>query len=101
LVRSTRKVTWTKKATREFNAAIEYIRQDSQQNADKVKEQILNKVNQLSDDKIVHRKDPYKKDDDGNFLYFEILKYRIVYYMGSGEVFIIRVRHTGMEPKFY
>ena len=96
-----RKVTWTKRATRQFNAAIEYIRQDSEQNADKVKEKILDKINDLADDKAVHRKDLYKKNNDGNYLYFEILKYRIVYYAVPKEVFIIRVWHTGMEPKKY
>jgi len=52
-----RKVTWTKKATRQFNAAIEYIRRDSEQNADKVKKKILDKIQQLSNETVVHRKD--------------------------------------------
>lgn len=96
-----RKVTWTKRATLQFNAAIKYIRRDSEQNADNVKEKILVKINELSDDKVVYRKDPYKKNNDGNYLYFEILKYRIVYYAEPKEVFIIRIRHTSMEPKQY
>ena len=98
---SKRKITWTKRATRQLNAAIEYIRQDSDQNADKVKAGILDKVSQLADDKKVHRKDPYKNNNDGNYLYFEILKYRVVYYAEPKEVFIIRIRHTRMEPKKY
>jgi plasmid stabilization system protein ParE len=96
-----RKVTWTKRATRQLNAAIKYIRQDSDQNADTVKEKILEKVNELANDKVVHRKDPYKKNNDGNYLYFELLKYRVVYYADPKEIFIIRVRHTSMEPKKY
>jgi hypothetical protein len=56
-----REVTWGKRAAREFNAAIKYIRKDSEQNADKVKEVMLNKINALADDRVVHRKDPYKK----------------------------------------
>jgi plasmid stabilization system protein ParE len=96
-----RKITWTKRATHQFNAAIEYIRKDSGQNADKVKEKILDKINELADGKAVHRIDPYKKNNDGNYLYFEILKYRIVYYAESQEVFIMRVRHTSMNPKQY
>lgn len=96
-----RKVTWTKRATRQFNAIIEYIRKDSDQNADKVKEKMLTAIYKLADEKTVHRKDPYKKNNDGNYLYFEILKYRIVYYAEPKEVFIIRVRHTSMEPKPY
>ena len=96
-----RKVTWTKKATRQFNNAIEYIRQQSEQNAEKVKEKILEKVNQLSDDKVVHRRDPYKENNDGTFLYFEVLKHRIVYHVRPDEVIIIRVQHTSMDPKPY
>jgi plasmid stabilization system protein ParE len=78
-----------------------YIRVDSYQNADTVKQRLLNKINELAKYKTVHRKDSYKKNNDGNFLYFEILKYRVVYYAQPNEVFIIRVRHTSMEPKKY
>ena len=51
-----RKITWAKRASRQFNAAIEYIRQDSGQNADKIKEKLLSKINELADDKMVHRR---------------------------------------------
>ena len=95
-----RKVTWTKTAIYQFDKIIEYIRQDSEQNADKIKEKILDRIDRLSDDRIVHRIDPYKKNNDGNYLYFEILKYRIVYYRAQKR-FIIRMRHTSMEPKQY
>ena len=96
-----RRVTWTKHAFRQFNAAIKFIRKDSEQNADKVKEILLDKINGLSDGRIVHRQDPYKKNNDGNFLYFESLHYRIVYYRAAHEIFIVRIRHTSMEPKKY
>jgi plasmid stabilization system protein ParE len=96
-----RKVTWTKRASRQFNAAIKNIRKDSEQNADKVKERVLKKIGKLSTAIAVHRKDIYKRNNDGNYLYFEILKHRIVYYSQHNEVFIIRVRHTGKEPKPY
>ena len=96
-----RKVTWGKRAARDFNAAIKYIRKDSEQNADNVKEIMLNKINGLADNRVVHRRDPYKKNNDGKFLYFEILRYRIVYYAAPDEVIIIRIRHTKREPKKY
>jgi len=96
-----RKVTWTKSATNQFEKIIDYIRQDSEQNADKVKEKILEKINQLSDDRVMHRKDPYKKNNVGKYLFFEVLKYRIVYYNAPKEIFIFRIRHISMEPKQY
>ncbi|WP_366914014.1 type II toxin-antitoxin system RelE/ParE family toxin [Niabella sp.] len=96
-----RQITWTKNAARQFESAIKYIRNDSHQHAESVKTRILEKVHQLSDATLVHRKDPFKKNNDGSFRYFEILKYRIVYYIKQNEVFIIRLRHTSMEPKKY
>ena len=98
---SKRKITWTKQATRQLNAAIDYTRKYSEQNADKAREKLLEKINELAINKVVHRKDPYKKNNDGNYLYFELLKYRVVYYTKPKEVFIIRIRHTSMEPKKY
>lgn len=96
-----RKITWTKLAINQFNSAIKYIRKDSEQNADKVKAKILAKISELSTGRLVHRKDPYKKNNEGEYLYFEFLKHRIVYYVTAEEVFIIRIRHTKMEPKQY
>jgi len=96
-----RKITWTKQATKQLSEAIKFIRKDSDQNAEKVKTAILGKVVELEDDRLVHRQDPYKKNNDGNFRYFEVLRYRIVYYSKPSEVFIIRIRHTSMEPKRY
>lgn len=96
-----RKVIWTYRATIQLNAAVEYIRKYSPQNSDKIKQKILEKVNELSNPEVVHRKDPLKKNNDGNYLYFEILKYRIVYYVQPNEVFIIRIRHASMEPEYY
>ena len=48
-----RKVTRGKLAAREFNAAIKYIRKDSEQNADSVKKNILTKINSLADNRVV------------------------------------------------
>ncbi len=96
-----RKIIWTKQATKQFKAAIEFIRKESEQNAEKVKATILNKIILLEDNRMVHRQDPYKKNNDGNYLYIEVVRYRIVYYATPKEVFIIRLRHTSMEPKKY
>jgi plasmid stabilization system protein ParE len=96
-----RKVTWTKRSIRQFNTAIEFIRKDSDQRADQVKAKILEKILQLSDVRIVHRLDPYKKNNDGTYLYFEVLRYRIVYHVKEDEAVIIRIRHTSMEPRKY
>lgn len=96
-----RTIRWTTTAIRQFNAAIEYIRRDSVQNAEKVRLLILAKVDPLRKGRQVHRQDPYKKNNDGSFLYFEIVHYRIVYHVTESEIVIVRLRHTSREPISY
>jgi len=100
-VRQERKITWAPRAIKQFNAAIEYIRQDSFQNADSVKEKILSKIAQLSGTNITHRADPYKNNNDGHYRYFELLNYRISYYESEQEIIIVRLRHVSMKPLNY
>ncbi|MCD6011972.1 MAG: plasmid stabilization protein [Flavipsychrobacter sp.] len=63
------KITWASRALKQFNDAISYIREDSDQNADSVKEKILSKIGSLAEAPVVHRKDEYKRNNDGRFHY--------------------------------
>jgi len=42
-----RKITWSKSALKQFEAAINYIAEDSIQNAEKVRKEILEKIERL------------------------------------------------------
>lgn len=44
MVTPVKKITWTKQAILQFKKSIEYIREDSPQNAEKVKHTILQKL---------------------------------------------------------
>ena len=96
-----RTINWAPRAIKQFNLAIAYIREDSVQNAELVKEKILSEIGKLTDTKVTHRTDPYKKNNDGHFHYFELLNYRISYHENKNEVFIVRVRHVSMKPLNY
>jgi len=96
-----RKITWTKSAILQLRKSIEYIRLDSPQNAEKVKQTILQKTKDLSTTIIRHRLDKYKKNNDGHFLYFEILRHRVSFYVAENEIVIVRIRHTKMSPRRY
>jgi plasmid stabilization system protein ParE len=100
-VKKASKITWSPRTLKQFSAAIEYIRQDSLQNADSVKGKILAKIARLSDIDITHRIDPYKNNNDGHFHYFELLSYRITYYENEHEIVIVRHRHVSMKPLKY
>ena len=101
MVKKEREISWAPKAIKQFNTAIEYIRQDSDQNADSVKEKILAKINKLSDETVTHRADEYKNNNDGRFRYFELLNYRVSYYVNADEVSIVRLRHVSKKPLYY
>ena len=96
-----RRVIWSKTALNQFAKAIEFIREDSPQNADSVKERILAAVATLENTTVEHRKDPYRLSNDGSFYYFELLKYRISYRLTENTVLIVRLRHTSIKPKNY
>ena len=96
-----RKISWDTQALQQFNAAIKYIARDSLQGAEKVRKDILKKVDRLQRHPTLHNPDKYKKNNDGNFRAFELYHYRVSYYVSSIEIRILRVRHTGMEPKEY
>ena len=85
----------------QFNNSIDFIRKDSEQNAEAVKKKVLEKIATLSDDFMVHRLDPLKKNNDGHFHYFEIMRHRISYYAMGNKVIIVRVRHTSQNPRKY
>jgi plasmid stabilization system protein ParE len=96
-----RKISWDTQALQQFNAAIKYIARDSLQGAEKVRKDILKKVDRLQTHPTLYNPDKYKKNNDGNFRAFELHHYRVSYYVSSIEIRILRVRHTSMEPKEY
>lgn len=96
-----RKVSWDRQAAMYFSRAIGYIRKKSPQNADKVKQEILKKIRELSVSPEIHPADKYKQNNDGSYRCFELHRYRISYLVKEQEIIIARVRHTGQEPQQY
>jgi plasmid stabilization system protein ParE len=94
-------ISWSVKALRQFEEAIEYIMQDSVQNAEKVRLEILRKIDSLPHYPEIYPPDKYKIRNDGTYRALELHRYRITYRIGSNEIRIIRVRHTSMEPVTY
>lgn len=75
--------------------------QDSYQQAEKVKLDILASTRKLATQPEIHPPDKYRKNNDGSFRAYELYHYRIAYRVTEKEVIIVRVRHTGMEPLNY
>lgn len=96
-----RKIKWDKNAAIQFRKAIAYIREDSPQNADKVKHEILSKIEDLLPAPEKHTPDKYKISNNGNYRAFELHHYRVSYLVKDEEIIIARIRHTSMKPKNY
>ena len=96
-----RKIKWDKPALIYFSETIRYIRKDSEQNAKKVKEEILAKSSELSVRPEIHAPDKYKQNNTGHYRAFELHRYRIAYLVKDEEIIIARIRHTSQEPQPY
>lgn len=96
-----RKITWSKIALKQFEAVINYISEDSIQNAEKVRKEILEKIQNITANPEIYYTDKYKKNNDGSYRAFELHRYRIAYRITEKEIRILRIRHTSREPKDY
>jgi len=96
-----RKIVWDKQALNYFRESIQYIRQDSPQNADKVKKEVLEKINELSGRPEIHNLDKYKLNNNGNYRAFELHRFRVTYLVKENEIIITRIRNTNQEPLDY
>src|SRR5207249_6317477 len=92
-----RKINWDSAALKQFNKAIAYIAEQSLQNAEKIRAEVIQKVESLIKYPEANPLDKYKIDNDGNSRAFEIHHLRIAYFISPSEIRIIRVRSTYQE----
>ncbi len=94
-------IKWNKKAVKQFDDLIKYIEQDSPMGAEKVKKEILLKIDSLLRHPEKCNPDKFKLNNDGTFRAFELYSYRISYRFILNDIRIIRIRHTKMNPLRY
>jgi len=94
-------VVWSLQARNELKKVFERISLDSLQNAEKVRDTIIDLTLSLS----LHPKkfplDKYKLNNDGSWRAFEKYNLRVSYRLMTNEVRIVRLRHTKQNPKTY
>ena len=72
-------IIWNKMATIYFKKAYERIKEDSYNNAEKVKNGIVKVIDSLIDRPEKYSPDKFKKDNPGNYRAFEKYSYRVAY----------------------
>ena len=98
MVNSNKKIRWDEAARNSFRVAISFIRKDSVKNAEKVKKDLLMKINSLKDHPEKHPLDKFMKDDKGIFRAFELHHYRVRYAITDSYIVVIQIPHTRMQP---
>ena len=98
MVKALKKIKWDKIASDGLRAAVNYIRQDSIKNSEKVRKDLLAKISSLKDQPEKYPLDKYKKLDDAIYRAFEVHHYRVSYTVTNEEIIITQIRHTSMEP---
>lgn len=94
-------VVINEKAKVQLKKLYEYIQKDSYQNAEKVRNKIVESIIALSVKWEHHPPDKYRKIRDMNYRAYEILKYRITYHFIDDKILVTRIRHTKMNPVKY
>lgn len=101
MVKKNIKVIWDETARTQLKDAIEYIKQDSLQNAQNVKKDIIAASRSLSTYPEKHPLDKYKMSNDGTYRAFEKYHLRISYRVLAEDVRILRLRNTKQKPIMY
>ena len=94
-------IKWDKQAWIQLDSAYEHIKEDSEQNAEKVRADIISKIKEIPNHTSKYRADKYKNNNDGSYKYFEIYHYRIAFRVTEKIVKIMRIRSTHQEPLAY
>ncbi len=78
MVSSGKKIRWDEAAKESLKSAISFIRKDSVKNAEKVKKDLLRKINSLKDHPEKYPLDKFMKDSEGIFRAVELHHYRVI-----------------------
>lgn len=93
---------WSKRAKAELQKAFFYIALDSLQNAERVRDEIIDITIDLVNHPEKYPADKFKQHNDGTWRAFEAHHYRISYrIMPDDTIRIVRLRHTSRSPLEY
>ena len=79
MVKMAYKVIWSNNAKQQLKDIYAFIKKDSQQGADLVKNKILESTKILSAGSFIYETDSLKNNNNGNYRAYTIYSYRITY----------------------
>lgn len=94
-------MVWNKSAESSLKRIYQYIKEDSPQSAEKVRDEIFAIARQLADHPEKYALDKFKEQNQGDHRAFEKHSCRVAYRVTEKQIRILRVRHVKQEPKIY
>lgn len=85
----------------ELRKAYRYILLESLQNAEMVRDEIIDASIELPRHPEKYPLDKFKKNNDGSWRAFEKHHYRVSYRITPDAIRIVRLRHTSRSPLFF
>lgn len=76
-------IIWSRLASNQLQAAYNYIKQTSLQNAEMVRDEIIDKTMALARNSEIYPLDKYKTLNNGTYRAFELHRYRVSYRKNS------------------
>jgi addiction module RelE/StbE family toxin len=101
MVKKVYEVVWSDLAKQQLKEIYFFIKKDSPQAANLVRDKILESTKVLSIGSVIYEADSLKSNNQGNYRAYTIYSYRITYKIEKSSVLILRVRHTSREPLEY
>lgn len=94
-------IHWDNPAKVAFKRQIRHIAEDSIQNAEQVRQDIISIIDKIPGNPEKFPPDKFKITNDGSFRAFEKHSLRIAYCISTHQIRILRVKHVRQEPKPY
>jgi len=95
------RIIWATPALSGLQKIYEYIYESSPQNADRIVEEIIQKVTALKENPEQYNPDRYKRNNTGEYRVFEHKKVRISYKVSADKIEVVRIKHTKQKPQKY
>ena len=98
-----KEIVWTETAQNQLESIYFYLLMETKSFtiADKVIDSVVTSVEILKSNWEIFETDEMRIPKDENYRAFEKFNYRISYKITPEIIYIIRVRHTSRNPKFY
>lgn len=96
-----KEIVWTETAQNQLEEIYFYLLEmtKSESIPEKVVTTIYDSVSILKSNSEIYELDEMKNSNDGNYRAYEIYHYRISYKITQNTTYVLRIRHTGRNPK--